>query len=91
VASLTSSTCTCARIARDRAVAERVERLHDYQCQVCGIRVLTAAGRYAEGAHIRGLGRPHDGSVEESNMDSGSFYDADMVAGNDREEFGGPL
>jgi putative restriction endonuclease len=35
--------------------------MHDYTCQVCGERIEIAAGAYAEGAHIRPLGRPHDG------------------------------
>lgn len=49
----------------------------------------TAAGPYAEGAHIRGLGRPHNGPDDETNMlclcpndhflfDAGAIYvDAD--------------
>jgi putative restriction endonuclease len=57
-----------ARIVRNRTVAERVKRLHDHTCQVCCIRLMTAAGAYAEGAHIKGLGRPHNGPDDESNM-----------------------
>ena len=49
------------RVVRSAAVAESVKRLHDYRCQVCGERLETPAGPYAESAHIRPLGRPHDG------------------------------
>lgn len=50
-----------ARIVRDTAVTRRVKELHGYRCQVCGETVETPAGPYAEAAHIRPLGRPHDG------------------------------
>jgi putative restriction endonuclease len=56
------------RPVRDPSVPERVKRLHNFTCQVCGIRLVSAGGPYAEGAHIRGLGRPHDGPDHQSNM-----------------------
>lgn len=56
------------RIVRDRAIADRVKKFHDFMCQVCGLRLSTPAGPYAEGAHIRPLGRPHEGPDDESNM-----------------------
>ncbi|MEV4644916.1 YDG/SRA domain-containing protein [Saccharopolyspora sp. NPDC049357] len=56
------------RLVRDRAVAERVKARHNHHCQICGIQLTTAAGPYAEGAHIRGLGRPHNGPDHDSNM-----------------------
>jgi putative restriction endonuclease len=49
------------RLVRSTMVAQQVKELHDYRCQVCGERIETSAGPYAEGAHIRPLGRPHDG------------------------------
>lgn len=52
---------TVQRIVRNTLVAQNVKELHDYRCQVCGILIETAAGRYAESAHIRPLGTPHDG------------------------------
>jgi putative restriction endonuclease len=42
--------------------------LHDYQCQICGIRLATSRGPYAEGAHIRPLGTPHNGPDEPGNL-----------------------
>lgn len=50
-----------ARIVRDTAITRRVKELHRFRCQVCGETVETAAGPYAEGAHIRPLGQPHNG------------------------------
>jgi predicted restriction endonuclease len=35
---------------------------------VCGITILTKSGRYAEGAHIRPLGKPHDGDDNSDNL-----------------------
>lgn len=49
------------RLVRNTEVATRVKQLHDYHCQVCNLRLDTPTGPYAEGAHIRALGRPHDG------------------------------
>lgn len=56
------------RIVRDTVVAQRVKALHDYHCQVCGERVDTPAGPYAESAHIRPLGHPHNGPDGPENI-----------------------
>lgn len=55
-------------VVRDPAVVLHVKRLHGYCCQVCGRSVETPTGPYAEGAHIRPLGRPHDGPDEPLNV-----------------------
>jgi putative restriction endonuclease len=52
---------TVQRLVRNTAVTQWVKEHHDYVCQVCGLRLLTAGGAYAEGAHIRPVGRPHQG------------------------------
>jgi CDGSH-type Zn-finger protein len=49
------------RIVRDSAVTAKVKRLYNYKCQVCGISISLNNGPYAEGAHIRPLGSPHNG------------------------------
>ncbi|MFD9428721.1 MULTISPECIES: YDG/SRA domain-containing protein [unclassified Streptomyces] len=49
------------RIVRSTATANLVKQMHDYTCQVCGIRILGRDGGYAEAAHIRPLGSPHNG------------------------------
>lgn len=53
---------TVQRTVRTTAVAEWVKQRHKYTCQVCEISLKAANGDgYAEGAHIRPLGRPHSG------------------------------
>jgi putative restriction endonuclease len=59
---------TVQRIVRNSAVSQQVKALHNYACQVCGTRIEIASGAYAEGAHIRALGRPHDGPDVTSNV-----------------------
>jgi putative restriction endonuclease len=56
------------RIVRNTKVAAKVKAWHNYTCQVCGVRIETPAGPYAEGAHIRALGTPHDGPDREDNL-----------------------
>ena len=52
---------TVSRIIRDTTVTREVKHLHGYRCQMCGERVETPSGPYAEAAHIQPLGRPHNG------------------------------
>jgi putative restriction endonuclease len=52
---------TVTRIVRSTAVGEWVKRLHNFTCQICRTRLSTLAGPYAETAHIKPLGRPHNG------------------------------
>jgi putative restriction endonuclease len=60
---------TSQRIIRSSAEVRGVKELHEYVCQVCGAVIETDDGiRYAEGAHIRPLGRPHDGPDAASNI-----------------------
>jgi len=56
------------RVVRSSAVADIVKRVHGYRCQVCGEALPTPAGPYAEAAHIRPLGRPHDGPDVVANV-----------------------
>ena len=49
------------RINRDSVVVANIKRLYNYRCQVCGTAILLKNGPYAEGAHIRPLGSPHNG------------------------------
>jgi len=55
-------------IQRNPAIPQRLKELYNYNCQVCGIRLEANSIPYAEGAHIKGLGRPHNGSDEIANM-----------------------
>ena len=56
------------RIVRNTAVSRQVKALHNYICQVCGELIAIAGGPYAEGAHIRPLGRLHDGPDVAANV-----------------------
>lgn len=61
-------TMTAQRIVRSTKVADWVKRLHDFTCQICGIRLASDTGAYAEAAHIRPLGTPHDGPDTSDNV-----------------------
>lgn len=62
------ATGTTQRLVRNTSLSARVKALYAHTCQICGERIDTAAGPYAEGAHIRPLGRPHDGPDALSNL-----------------------
>jgi putative restriction endonuclease len=53
---------------RDTAVSRKVKELYEFHCQVCGNRLKCEGGFYAEGAHIRPLGAPHNGPDVISNI-----------------------
>ena len=55
-------------MVRQTAVGQWVKARHDYRCQVCGDRLTLPGGPYAEAAHIRPLGRPHDGPDVPENV-----------------------
>ncbi|MEV7725909.1 HNH endonuclease [Streptomyces sp. NPDC087917] len=59
---------TVSRIIRNSALKTRLKRLHGDRCQVCALQLPTGTGTYSEGAHIRGLGRPHNGPDEITNL-----------------------
>lgn len=59
---------TTQRVVRNTAVGTEIKRLYDHRCQICGIRLESAAGAYAEAAHIRALGRPHNGPDVPANV-----------------------
>ena len=60
---------TVNRIIRDTAAAQRLKRLYDFSCQVCGTRLEIGPNQYyAEVHHIRPLGGEHAGSDDPGNM-----------------------
>jgi putative restriction endonuclease len=59
---------TSSRIVRSSAVGSRVKEHYDHTCQVCSVRLLTPAGPYAEGCHVRPLGKPHNGPDTTDNV-----------------------
>ena len=62
------STGVVQRIVRDPKLGKWVKSLHEYKCQVCGIQISTAAGYYAEAAHIKAVGEPHNGPDATDNL-----------------------
>ena len=59
---------TINRIVRSTAIGNRIKQLHDFTCQICGTRLETPAGAYAEICHIKPLGRPHNGPDVPENI-----------------------
>lgn len=62
------TTSTVQRVVRSTQASNWVKQVHEHRCQVCGIVLETPSGRYAEGAHIRPLGTPHDGPDTPDNI-----------------------
>jgi putative restriction endonuclease len=59
---------TVLRIVRDTQLAITVKVLYNHECQVCGTAIPTKSGFYAEGAHIKPLGKPHNGDDSLANL-----------------------
>jgi len=53
---------------RNAGAARAIKRVYRTSCQVCGESVPTETGPYAEAAHVRPLGSPHDGPDSQSNI-----------------------
>ncbi len=56
------------RIVRNTAVGQEIKALYHYQCMVCNQTIPTSAGFYAEAAHIKPLGLPHEGPDIKANL-----------------------
>ena len=56
------------RIVRSTTVTNAVKRMYNYACQICGLALDAPVTPYAEGAHIRALGRPHNGPDVPENV-----------------------
>lgn len=56
------------RIVRNTKLSLKVKELYKYKCQVCGTQIKTSSGNYAEAAHIKPLGSPHNGPDVLSNL-----------------------
>jgi len=63
------ATTTVSRRIRDSALSREIKAQYGHSCQVCGTAVPAFGDRlYAEGAHVRPLGRPHLGSDSLQNL-----------------------
>lgn len=56
------------RIVRNTNLSNRIKQLYNYKCQVCNIELQTSSGLYAEAAHIKPLGSPHNGPDTIENL-----------------------
>ena len=84
------------RVVRCSSVGDWLKQLHDFTCQICGTRLETPAGPYAETCHIQPLGRPHNGpGVAENVLCLGSnchvLFDELSLWINDDRSFGAGL
>jgi putative restriction endonuclease len=59
---------TVSRIVRDTLLCGQIKLLYNFSCQVCGLQLKVPSGFYAEAAHVRPLGRPHDGPDTMDNL-----------------------
>lgn len=59
---------TVLRIVRDTKIAHNIKKLYNHECQVCGVALQIKVTRYAEGAHIKPLGKPHNGDDNTDNL-----------------------
>jgi putative restriction endonuclease len=83
-------TLTIQRIIRNSKLGRKIKKLYNSKCQVCNLQITTEAGLYAEAAHIKPVGTPHNGPDMIENLlclcpnhhlmfDRGVFYiSADM-------------
>ena len=56
------------KIIRDQGLPLIIKEMYEYKCQICGVRLESGDYWYAEAAHIRALGEPHNGSDTIENI-----------------------
>lgn len=55
-------------VIRDPYISNSVKKMYDYKCQICRLSIETGSGSYAEAAHIKALGKPHNGPDTADNI-----------------------
>ncbi len=55
-------------IIRDQYLPRQVKEIYEYRCQICNVRLESGVYWYAEAAHIRALGKPHNGVDHLNNI-----------------------
>ena len=56
---------------RDRIIAAKLKALYEHKCMACGAKLtigLSPSRFYVEAAHVRPLGKPHNGPDTPANM-----------------------
>lgn len=56
------------RIVRDTRLSRNIKEFYNYSCQICNMTIETNSGKYAEAAHIKPLGAPHNGPDSTDNL-----------------------
>ena len=59
---------TVNRLKRNVKLSEQIKKMYEYKCQICNTYLKTPFGGIAIGAHIKGLGKPHNGPDIIENM-----------------------
>lgn len=60
---------TRSRVIRNTAVVRELKQSYGYSCQLCGdTRQQNPEDGYAEGHHLKPLGRPHEGPDAKANL-----------------------
>lgn len=56
------------RIIRETKTSQYIKNLYNNTCQICGIQIITTVSIYSEAAHIKALGKPHNGPDTKENI-----------------------
>ena len=62
------TSATVNKLKRNIKLSEEIKKIYDYKCQICNVYLKTPYGGIAIGAHIKGLGKPHNGPDVIENM-----------------------
>jgi putative restriction endonuclease len=68
MSTVSDSPTTIVRCLQETEAGRQVKALYHYRCQICGVRLVTPIGPYAEAAHIRPLTAPHYGPDTAENV-----------------------
>ncbi|RJQ84462.1 YDG/SRA domain-containing protein [Amycolatopsis panacis] len=62
------TTTMAKRTARIAEIIQRIKRIHQDTCQMCGLQLVAGDRTYSQGAHIKALGGPHYGPDTPGNV-----------------------
>lgn len=56
------------KIIRETKTAQFIKQLYNDTCQICGTQIKSPVSTYSEAAHIKSLGKPHNGPDTKENI-----------------------
>jgi putative restriction endonuclease len=59
---------TVNRLSRNPKLSVEIKEMYDFSCQVCGVKLQGHKFPIAVGAHIKDLGKPHNGPDLKENI-----------------------